>query len=543
MPPVNAAREAPDPSRWTRRGVLVLLAAVAAPPAAAQCPDGSPPPCRGAAARVAAAPAGSIAVLPFVNRSPDSADAYLADALPEQIFGRLARVRSLAVKSPTAVAAQWRRTPDPMAAARALRVEWFVTGSIRRAARQLSVSAELVRAASGDGAWGAPFRRGDDDLAAIEEQIAESVAVGIVGRLAPAELTALRRTPSRNTDAYRLYLYGRSLAGRRTTADIQAAVNAFAEAVGRDSAFASAWARLAFVRSLQVQWGNEEGLSRDSLVALSGTGIDRALRLDSNLSEAWHARGTRAAIESDLGEAHHALERALRLDSLSADTFHALGYLYSVDNLDLPDVAESHYRRALALDPDLRNSWRHLALSRRDQGRLAESEAMLDTALARGPWGMGHAERASVRFARGNGTGALADLAEAQRLGNLPLGTRASLAASRALYAVAVGDSAPARARLDTLRARADSGRPNYREIATVSAALGQREAALSALESLRRSATPQTEPRCGAAPCSVSLATWRALHDPILAPLQSDPRFQRLLAETRPRVPWLAAR
>jgi TolB-like protein len=143
--------------------------------AALQCPDGSPPPCGGARPRPAPAAVqpGSIAVLPFVNRSADSTDAYLAEALPEQIAGRLNRVRQLQVKSATQAQAQWRRTPDPAQAARALRVEWYVTGSIRRIGRQLAVNAELVRAASGDGVWSAPFRRSDDDLAAIEEQIAE----------------------------------------------------------------------------------------------------------------------------------------------------------------------------------------------------------------------------------------------------------------------------------------------------------------------------------------------------------------------------------
>lgn len=73
-----------------------LLAAVLAAPALAaaaraQCPDGTPAPCGTAGAARASVPApGSIAILPFENRSPDSSDAYLAEALPEEIFSSVA---------------------------------------------------------------------------------------------------------------------------------------------------------------------------------------------------------------------------------------------------------------------------------------------------------------------------------------------------------------------------------------------------------------------------------------------------------------------
>src|SRR5512135_3162216 len=110
---------------------LLAAALAVVRPLAAQCPDGTPPPC----ARVPA-PHGSIAVLPFANRSADTADAYLAVEFPEQISGRLSRIPQLHVTSATAVAAQWRRTPDALASARSLRVEWLVTGSLRRSPAQ-----------------------------------------------------------------------------------------------------------------------------------------------------------------------------------------------------------------------------------------------------------------------------------------------------------------------------------------------------------------------------------------------------------------------
>lgn len=514
--------------------------------ARAQCPDGTPAPCGTAGgARVSAPAPGSIAIMPFENRSPDSADAYLADALPEEIFGRLARVPGLAVKSGTAVRAQWRRTPDPMAAARALHVQWFVSGTLRRAGRQLAVSAELVLASSGDGVWGAPFRRGADDLAAVEGLIAESVAVAVVGRLAPSQLSILRRPASANPEAYRLYLYGRTLTERRTFRDIAAAAAAFAQATRLDPSFAAAWARLGYVRDLQVQWGSPEGLSRDWLLADARAAAARAQALDSTLAEAWIAQGFWALLSGDLALAHAAFERSLRLDSLSADTFHSVGYLYGSDELDLPEQAERYYRQALALDPDLRNTWRHLALAYRDQGRLDVAEALLDTALSRGPWGVGSQERSLVRFARGDAVGALADLEDWTRDSSVAGDAWVSLGGSRwrALYRVGLGDSTGASALLAQALAFADSGQPVVQKaVALAGTVLGRRETAIAALERLGKE-RPRDEVRCGPSPCSTNLALWRLLHHPLLAGLRDDPRVQRLLEETRPSVPWLQGR
>ena len=98
---------------------LCVCASAASVPLAAQCPDGAPPPCRTASIATRAAPPAplSIAVLPFESRSPDSTDAYLADGMTEEIGNRLTRVNRLQVKARGLVGAQWRRTPEPFAAA------------------------------------------------------------------------------------------------------------------------------------------------------------------------------------------------------------------------------------------------------------------------------------------------------------------------------------------------------------------------------------------------------------------------------------------
>jgi adenylate cyclase len=516
---------------------------VAATRAYAQCPDGSPPPC-GSTARTGprATPVlrGSIAVLPFANRSADTADAYLAEELPEQISGRLSRIAQLHVTSATAVAAQWRRTPDALGAARALRVEWLVTGSLRRVAQQVSASVELVRTATGEQGWSSLFRRSDGDIAAIETMVAESVAVAVGGRLAPTQAAALRRSTSRNPEAYRLYLYARSLTARRTVADLDAASRALEQAVQLDPGFASAWARLAIVQGLQTQYGTAQAVGHDSLMARARAAASRALAIDSTDADAWLALGLWNDLIPNPGEAWRALTRAEQLDSLDGDTEHAIGYLYSNDVLGLPEAGEPHFRRALELNPDLRNSWRQLGLTYWMRGRSAEAVAAFDSALSRGRWLVGLADRALVRYTGGDVAGALADQAAADSIGKVPLGDLDGVPvdARPRLYALATGDSAPA---FQALAAPATTA-VQLESRALIANALGKSEVALAALRALR--ALPDSnEPLCAPrTPCSTSLRTWRLLTVPLFGALQSDPRFKQLREETRPRVPWLSA-
>ena len=519
----------------TLANIGLLLTLVAAGPALAQCPDGTPPPC---GPRQTPPSPYSIAVLPFANRSPDTADVYLAEGITDEVGSHLTQVSRLQVKARGVVAATWQRNPDPLGAARALRVAWYVHGTVRHAAPQLLVTVELVRQATGEEVWAKRFARSDADVFAAQAEVAESVAVVVGGRLSPGERAVLARRPTRNNEAYRLYLLGNSLLSRRTQLEVRRAVDAYTEAVRLDPSFAAAWARLGLARAIQFSWtGWTESVPRDSLLAFAFAAAHRAVSLDSLSGEAWLALGFASAEAGDLDTAMTRYERSLHLDSLNAEAFHLLGVLHASDDdfaLDIYEAAAPWFRRALALDRSLRNSWRMLALSTLHTGRLAEVEALLDTALEFGPWSTALANRSYVRFLRGNAVGMLADLTEAERLyGRHPV--------QRALYAVLLGDSAPARAVLTELRAQADSGQQVLALLAEFEMTLGHHPETLAALERLR--ATPvANEPRCAPATrCSVSLRTWQELHDPIFAPLRGDPRFQRLWAETRPVVPWLA--
>jgi len=527
--------------------VLVLACGLCASPLGAQqCPDGTPPPCTRpavSAPRPAVPPAPlSIAVLPFSNRSPDTSQAYLAEGMTDEIANQLTRVARLSVKARSLVAAQWRRTPEPFDAARRLNVAWFVHGSVRQAGPQLVVSVQLVRATTGEESWARRFPRRADDVFAVQAEVAESVAVQVGGRLNQQDRVALARRPTRSDEAYRLYLRGNALMKRGTEGEVAQALAAYREAVRLDPRFADAWARAGYAMAVQWFWGWRTATSRDSLLALARAAAQRAFDFDSLGADASMALALTKVAAREFAAARASFERAVRLDSLNAEALLSFGRMYGVRGLNDFGRAEPLLRRAIAIDPDSRPAWRTLGVVLSAQGRFAEAEAVLDTTLSLGPWQEAFSNRADVRYLRGDGAGALADLAESERMpGRLDLFSDAeterlfkaledlrphlvlrNARLTSALYRVALGDSTGARAVLDSLLAERDTSQTARQRTAIFAMAVGRRAEVLATVESLL-----------------AGLGTWAFLNLPYFIPLRSDPRFSRAMEASRPQVPW----
>lgn len=181
------------------RGIMLCVVAFSASgtrsPVSAQCPDGSPPPCA-RAARATAAPSNSVAVLYFDNLSRDTADAFLADGLTDELITRLSQVHRLDVRSRfESLRVRGQRAGDPRVLGRTLRAEYLVTGSLQQAGQRVRVNVALVRAPSGAQVWGEVYDRAGDFLS-IQADIAREVAGAITGRLLPQEQASLTRLPT-----------------------------------------------------------------------------------------------------------------------------------------------------------------------------------------------------------------------------------------------------------------------------------------------------------------------------------------------------------
>ena len=318
--------------------ILVALAAttlLAAGPALAQCPDGTPPPCA-CAVRLPAPPPNSVAVLYLDNLSRDTADAFLADGLTEEIIIRLGQVPRLDVKSRYEVQRfRGRAVQDPPVIGRALRTAYLVTGSVQRAGNRVRLRYEVIRAATRARVGGDVIDRASSDLLTVESDIAREVATAITGRLLPEERARLARPPTTDAIAYEAYLRGlQALNSTYDERSLRAALAHFDRAITRDSSFAAAFA------SKAEAW---EGLADGYVSPHEGYGQARA-----------------------------SAARALALDSSQARAYAMLGFAVLALDLDAR-AAERIGRRAVSLDPRDDLSHNLLSAALWAEGRVDES--------------------------------------------------------------------------------------------------------------------------------------------------------------------------
>jgi serine/threonine-protein kinase len=267
-----------------------------------------------------AAPAVSpmIAVLPLELASPDTADAYLAQGIADEVLNALTRIPGVRVASRLA-ARSLAAAPVASDEARRLGVTLTLEGSVQRRGDRVRITAQLANVATGAAVWSETYDRPAGELYPLQGEIAASVAAVVRADVARDERTPAVST--RDPAAYDAYLRGHYLLARRGAGSIRNAIAYLETAVGRDSLFARAWAEIAQAYAVLPLYtgGGSELLGRAEGAAR------RAIALDSSLAQAHAALGYLHGTAWRWSEGKTALERAVALDSTDATAMQWLG--------------------------------------------------------------------------------------------------------------------------------------------------------------------------------------------------------------------------
>ncbi|MCM2269737.1 MAG: protein kinase [Thermoanaerobaculia bacterium] len=316
-------------------------------------------------------PARSIAVLPFVDMSAARDQGYLCEGIAEEILYALSRIDGLRVAARTSSFQFGGGGHDLRDVGRKLGVDAILEGSVRRAGDRLRVTVQLVDAATGYRRWAERYDRNLEDVFAIQDEIAASVARALSAVLTDGVRSALRRRGTLDVAAYEAYLRGRRLAAEHKVASAREAVREFERALEIDPDYAAAWAGLADAYGILYQWHGHAAAD----LAAAERASERALHLDAESPEALTTRGLVLMLKADFEGSERAFRAALERAPGSA----LAHYLFARLRFSQGRMAEAVelFESGAAADPD---DYQCLVLAVMAYETLGQADALLDCA-------------------------------------------------------------------------------------------------------------------------------------------------------------------
>jgi len=191
-------------------------------------------------------PKASVAVLPFVNMSGDKSNEYFSDGLAEELLNVLSKIEQLKVAARTSSFHFKGETGNVAEIANSLDVASILEGSVRQSGSRIRITAQLISAADGYHLWSETYDRELDDIFAVQDEIAFSVAAALKVKLLGQEGEQINANGTNSTAAFQAYLQGMHYKNQGSDkVAMQNAVSAFEKAIELDPEYAQAYAGLA----------------------------------------------------------------------------------------------------------------------------------------------------------------------------------------------------------------------------------------------------------------------------------------------------------
>jgi adenylate cyclase len=352
----------------------------------------------------------SIAVLPFANMSGDPEQEYFADGMVEEIITALSRIRWLFVIARNSSFTYKGQAVDVKQVGRELGVRYVLEGSVRKAGAQVRITGQLIDALNGTHLWADRFDGSLEEVFALQDKIAVSVAGVIEPTLQAAEMRRSAARPTTDLTAYDLYLRALAAFYPRTKARILEALGLLERAISIDGHYGPAlvWAANCHRTLVRDGWAEEPETSRlkcidlarraleagendprilaDAANALALFGenigsliglVDRALALNPSFARGWFVSGLLRVFAGQPDLAIEHLETAQRLNPREhvGTLLSAMGLAYFFKRRF--DEAAAKLLLALQDHPGFPSSYRHLAACYAHMGRLEEARAIV----------------------------------------------------------------------------------------------------------------------------------------------------------------------
>ncbi len=252
----------------------------------------------------------SLAVLYFENLSRVEEDEYFRDGITEDIIVELSKIQGLRVFPRSAVLAYRDKPATAPQVGQQLNAAYVLAGSLRRAGNRLRITAQLVEARTGHSVWAERYDRQLEDVFAIQDEIAQSIARALKVVLTEKEKRAIAKAPTADVQAYDYYLRGRQFFHQFRRKGFDFARQMFARAIAIDPGYARAYAGVADCCSFFYMYYE----SSEANLREADTTSRKAIEIDPELAEAHASRGLAVSLNKRYKEAKQEFETAIRLN-------------------------------------------------------------------------------------------------------------------------------------------------------------------------------------------------------------------------------------
>src|SRR5437762_3784766 len=224
----------------------------------------------------------------------------------------------------------------------------------------------------------------------------------------------LASRPTENPEAHQLYMKGRYFWNKRTTENLQKAIDYFEQAIGKDPAYALAYSGLADVHAVLPYYAAtppkddaqkalvaaRKAVELDASLAEAHTSLanalvlnlqfsaslpefQRGIELNPNYATAHHWYGEQLENDGRFDEGLAEIKRAQELDPLSLVINSVLGSILSVAGQD--DEAIEQLRKTIEMDPAFDLTHWFLGQAYENKGQLAEAIVQYEKAAQLNP--------------------------------------------------------------------------------------------------------------------------------------------------------------
>ena len=267
--------------------------------------------------------------------------------MTEELISTLSKIRGFKVISRTSVLRYKQSNKSLSEIARELNVGAILEGSVRKAADDLRITAQLIDVENDEHLWSQDYNRKFENVFSLQAEIAQKVADSLQVTILSKESKELGKKPTRNMEAYVLYLKGLTYRHQFTVESFKKAIDYWEQAIEKDPNYAQAYASIALVYSLA---GFGELLPTNEAFPKAEQFAEKAMELDSSIPESHLALSSVLLnLKWDFRSAEKETRRALELNPNLADGHLTLAHLFAV--LGRFEEAGVECKRAMELDP------------------------------------------------------------------------------------------------------------------------------------------------------------------------------------------------